>query len=184
MSLVVRNARPADAAGIARVECEAWRDAYPTLVPERYLIDVLDETRRTAYWRRRLGHAAEKKIVLAVASGRILGYAVYGRCRLRRLPFAGEIYELYLLPGQRGRGLGRRLCAEVAELLAKDGVASLCVEVLEGNPSRFFYEALGGRLAARNTHPFGGRPLPTLIYGWDDITVVAGGPSLSAGPCR
>ena len=175
MSLVVRNARPTDAPGIARVECEAWRDAYPTLVPERYLLDVLDETRRAAYWRRRLSHGTEKRIVLeAPASRQIIGYAVFGRCRLRKLPFAGELYELYLLPGQRGRGLGRWLCAEAAGLLAKDGIASLCVEVLEGNPSRFFYEVLGGRLAARHSHPFAGRPLPTLIYGWDDISVIAG----------
>ncbi len=174
MPLVVRNAHLADAAGIARVECEAWRDAYPTLVPKRYLLDVLEETRRTAFWRRRLSHGAEKRIVIAAASGDILGYAVFGRCRLRCLPFGGELYELYLMPEERGWGLGRRLCAETAERLAKDGVTSLCVEVLEGNPSRYFYEALGGRLAARNSHPFAGRPLPTLIYGWDDITVIAG----------
>jgi ribosomal protein S18 acetylase RimI-like enzyme len=174
MPVVVRNAGPADAAGIARVECEAWRDAYPGLVPERYLIDVLDETRRAAYWRRRLSHGDGQRIVLAAAAGQILGYAVFGPCRVGRLPFAGEIYELYLLPEQRDRGLGRRLCAEAAGRLAKAGMTSFCVEVLEGNPSRFFYQALGGRLAARNCHPFGGRPLPTLIYGWDDIGVIAG----------
>ena len=176
MSLVVRHARPADAAGIAHVECEAWRDAYPTLVPERYLIDVLDKARRTAYWRRRLGHRVENRIVLttAAAPGRVLGYAVFGRCRVRRLPFSGELYELYLLPEERGQGLGRHLCAEVAGRLIKDGLTSLCVEVLERNPSRFFYEALGGRLVAHNSHPFAGRPLPTLIYGWEDLGLLIG----------
>ena len=176
MSIVVREARPADAAGIAHVECEAWRDAYPTLLPERYLIDVLDEPRRTAFWQQRLSHRVENRIVLApaVAPERVLGYAVFGRCRVQRLSFSGELYELYLLPEQRGQGLGRQLCAEVAGRLLKSGLTSLCVEVLEGNPSRFFYEALGGRLVARNSHPFSGRPLPTLIYGWEDLGLLIG----------
>ena len=103
MHLVVRNAWPADAAGIARVECKARRDAYPTLVPERYLIDMLQESRRTVYWRRRLNLGAESRIVKATASGSIPGYAAFGCCRLRRLPFASELYELYLSPGQQGR---------------------------------------------------------------------------------
>lgn len=91
MHLVVRNVRLADAAGIARVECKARNDAYPTLVPERYLIDMLQESRRTVYWLRRLNLGAENWSDMAMASGGILGYAAFGCCRLRRLPFAGEL---------------------------------------------------------------------------------------------
>ena len=91
MQLVVRNVRPVDAAGIARVECKARHDAYPTLVPERYLIDVLQDSRRTVYWLRRLNLGAENWIVMAMAFGGILGYAAFGCCRLCRLPYAGEL---------------------------------------------------------------------------------------------
>src|SRR3990172_8318677 len=39
----IRPARTSDARGIARVEVETWRDAYPTLVPRAYLVGRLDE---------------------------------------------------------------------------------------------------------------------------------------------
>jgi hypothetical protein len=56
--------------------------------------------------------------------------------------------------------------------LRQKGAQSLTVEVLEGNPSRFFYEALGGKVARRKNRPFAGLRLPSLIYGWDNLGVL------------
>ena len=176
MSLVVRTTRVSDARALARVESEAWRDAYAALLPEDYLVRTLDVDRRTAVWRQRLTHRNEGRLVIAGggAAGRIVGYAAFGRCRVGSLPFGGELYELYLLPEHQGQGLGRRLCAAVAGHLLESGHSSMCVEVLERNPSRYFYETLGGRLVGRKNHRFGGRSLPALIYGWDDLTALVG----------
>ena len=105
----------------------------------------------------------------------VVGYAVFGRCRNAHLPPGAELYELYLHPDHQGRGLGRRLMTAVAERIERWGQAALCVEVLEGNPSRFFYEALGGRLAARKSHTFAGQSLPTLVYAWNDLADLIAG---------
>ncbi len=176
MSVVVREAELADAQGVARVEIEAWRDTYPTLLPGAHLVGGLDMARRTAFWRHRLSDgSAIRTVVGAVESPRrIAGYATWGPCRAGALPFGGQLFELYLSPDDQGRGLGRRLCAAVGERLLDSGVSSMCVEVLEGNPNRFFYEAIGGRLAARARHPFAGTILPTLIYAWDDLELLVG----------
>ena len=48
------------------------------------------------------------------------------------------------------------------------------VEVLEGNPSRFFYEAMGARMIALQCQRFAGRDLPTYVYAWSDIRALAG----------
>ena len=176
MSLVVRTARPADAEGIARVEVETWRDAYPTLLPESFLIGGLDAAHRARVWRRRLAQrgAAETIIAALDTAAGVVGYAAFGPARTPALAPAAELYELYLLPDYQGLGLGRCLCGAVAERLTEAGTPSLCVEVLEGNVARFFYEAMGGRLAARKAHAFAGRNLPTLVYAWDDLRALVG----------
>lgn len=174
--MAIRIARVSDAQGLARVEAESWRDAYPTLLPGSYLVDGLDPGKRLGLWRRRLGRGEGSETVVAAVEGgavdgeeRIVGYATFGRSRVGALPFGGQLYELYLLPESQGRGLGRRLWTAVAEKFLRAGTASMCVEVLEGNPSRYFYEALGGRVVARAAHPFAGQVLPAFVYAWDDL---------------
>lgn len=175
MAVVIRKAGVDDAFGVARVEINAWRDAYPTLLPQRYLVKGLNLARCCSGWRRRLGRGRDNILVLDSddPTDEIVGFATFGPSRKRSLPYLGEINELYLMPDYQGRGLGRRLCAAAAAKLSRDGLSSMCVEVLQGSPSRFFYEAMGGRLAARARHPLAGTVLPTLIYGWDDISQLA-----------
>ena len=176
MSVVVREAELSDAHGVARVEIDAWRDTYPTLLPSAHLVGGLDMARRTVFWRHRLSNRSALRTVVGAVNSRgpIVGYATWGPCRVDTLASGGQLFELYLLPDHQGRGLGRRLCAAVGECFLKAGVSSMCVEVLEGNPNRFFYEAIGGRLAARARHPFAGTILPTLIYAWDNLELLVG----------
>ena len=177
----IRPARTSDARGIARVEVETWRDAYPTLVPRAYLVGRLDERLGAERWRRRIAGGGEAIIVAAAAGAgeRIVGYATWGPARLARACLAravpsSQLYELYVAPAARERGIGRRLMREAAARMLAAGMAAMVVEVLEGNPSRWFYQAQGGRLAASSRHPFAGKRLPTVVYAWDDLRVLVG----------
>ena len=49
------------------------------------------------------------------------------------------------------------------------GFGSALVWVLAGNPSRFFYEALGGAVAGRRKENFAGTVLQEIGYGWEDL---------------
>jgi len=169
----IRQARPGDARLIARIEVETWRDAYPTLVPPGYLLHRLDARLGAERWRRRIV-GGEAVIVAAAAGGggAVVGYATWGPARLSCVSPAGQLYELYVAPSARERGIGRRLVRAAAERMLDAGMAAMAVEVLEGNPARWFYAALGGRLAARGRHGFAGKPLPTVVYVWDDLQVV------------
>ena len=62
-----------------------------------------------------------------------------------------EIETLYVLDDWRDRGLGRRLMRAAAAHLAGLGCESTFLWVLRDNPSRWFYERLGGRSAAHST---------------------------------
>ena len=77
MSVVVREAELSDAHGFARVEIEAWRDTYPTLLPSAHLVGGLDMARRTVFWRHRLSHRSALRIVVGAVNARrpIVGYA-------------------------------------------------------------------------------------------------------------
>lgn len=175
MSVEVREARLEDARALARVEVESWRDTYPTLLPKSYLSRTLRVGRARASWRQRLTDNTDDTTLVIVPKrvpDRVLGFVRFGMNRTVNLPFEGEVYAIYLLPAFMGLGYGRQLLTVVGRRLLKAGTSSLCVEVLERNPNRFFYNAMGARLAANKTHWFGGANLPTLVYGWDDISVL------------
>ena len=171
---LIRVARPSDAPGIARVEIETWRDAYPTLLPGAYLVQNLSARSR---WKQRLQGGVRNVLVAEAAPRRIVAYATWGPAGWNRArpggPAAGQLYELYVHADHREKGVGRRLCAEVARRMAGRGMGSFYVEVLEGNPNRFFYEALGARLVARTHHDFAGQRLPSVVYLWTDLNTLA-----------
>jgi len=162
----IRIARPIDAAGIARVETDTWRDAYPTLLPDGFLVETLGKRAR---WPSRLRGKVRSVLVAETEPVGIVAYATWGRAAHAATTDAGQLFELYVDADFREQGIGRNLCCEVAKHAASSGWSALCVEVLEGNPSRFFYEALGARLIARTSHEFAGRRLPSLFYAWEDL---------------
>ncbi len=174
ISPVIRLARPRDAEGIAKVETETWRDAYPTLLPDHYLVRDLGTASR---WPKRLRGYVENVLVAEAQSGDIIGYATWGPARRQWVapgePVAAQIFELYVHQDHRDQGLGRRFCSTIAKRVAGRGIETLFVEVLEGNPNRFFYEALGATLTARTQRDFAGERLPTAVYVWTDLKALA-----------
>ncbi len=172
MAITLRKPRGNDAYRIAQIEIEVWRDTYPALLPSEYLIDRMDIARVAALWARRLedrSFADCCRVAVDAVDG-VIAFATFGAARERDVLFDSEIYEVYVLTDYQNQGIGRRLCADAAEELQKRGAESLVVEVIEGNPARFFYETLGAKIAARKNRPFAGLRLPSLIYGWDNIS--------------
>lgn len=79
--------------------------------------------------------------VMRDGSGAILGHA-------NLLLFGGEfshtaIFEIFVHPDARSRGVGRRLLQAVAERAAAEGRQTVGVEVIASTPAVGFYERLG-----------------------------------------
>jgi ribosomal protein S18 acetylase RimI-like enzyme len=176
--VTLRPARPADAPGIARVHVETWRNAYAGLVPEAYLVGMT-EARQTALWSAVIGRAGgreaprEEVLVAETDGGRAAARIVgFGSCGPSRDPaFAGEIYTLYVAGDWQGRGVGRALLGGLFERLRRARLKDAVIWVLSGNPSRFFYEAMGGRRVAERREAFAGTQLETTAYAWSDLAV-------------
>ena len=165
----IRQAVDSDARGIARVHVDSWRSTYAGIVPSEHLA-ALDYDRREANWHRLLADRRQVAFVAEDRHGRIIGFVSGGPERNHDNAYPGELYAVYLLASCQGRGLGRRLVAALAEWFLSRGWQSMLLWVLEDNPSRGFYEALGGVRIKQETVAIGGTELAEVAYGWSDIS--------------
>ena len=145
MELTVRDATPDDAAGIAAVHTRTWQQAYAHIFPAERLAWI-DEQRRVYWWARWLSEKQpDTHILVADGPGGIVGFAAFGPAR-DEAETLGELYSIYVLPDEAGRGIGRALMAEGLRRLREDGVEEAILWVLEDNPrTHRFYEAAGWR---------------------------------------
>jgi ribosomal protein S18 acetylase RimI-like enzyme len=172
----IRRARPGDAVGIAAVHVAAWRSAYPGILPNDYLAR-LSVPRQAAHYDRAVRSGSG--VFVAVASGidvppgerpRIVGFATAARVFMADPVLAdGEIGTLYVLDDYRERGLGRRLIRAAGSYLAGAGCQSAFLWVLRENPSRWFYQRLGGRAVAEAEIRVAGRAVMQMAFVWDPI---------------
>lgn len=138
---MVREARPEDAAGLARVQVASWHAAYRGLMPERRLA-AFTVPARTAAWQRNLA-ARTATITTVFEDGEgISGFASYGRSR--DLIGWGEIWALYVDPDKWGRGIGSALFADAMAQLTTGGRNRVMLWMLEGNLRALqFYQGNG-----------------------------------------
>lgn len=154
----VRPARAADAAGLARIQVECWREQYSGLVPHAVLAELTGpeaEDRFRSQWEAAADRppTARHRVLVAVETReprqRVLaGFASCGPATdADRWPATdAELYELDVAPGLTGRGHGSRLLNAVADTVSEDGFHTLCAWTLESGASvRPFLEATGWR---------------------------------------
>ncbi len=172
---ILRPARVADATGIAAVHVAAWRSAYAGLLPADHLARM-SAVRSAAQFH--AGIAAGRGVLVAEVQGRVVGFCSVGRPRRPGLA-DGEVETLYVLDDWRDLGLGRALLQAGAKHLAGQGCGSLFLWVLQDNPSRWFYERLGGKPVQRSTTQVAGKPFQQLAYVWDPIARLLTAPAKS-----
>ncbi|MBB6283715.1 GNAT family N-acetyltransferase [Geobacillus subterraneus] len=167
---MIRKADLTDAPAIAAVHVESWKTTYRGIVPDAYLETLAVEEKQTL-WEKGLSQS-DHSVFVAEENGRVVGFVSGGRNRASDGPAAqydGELYAVYLLKEAQGKGLGRQLVQALARDLAQNGIHSLVVWVLADNPSRGFYERLGGKKLAEERVEIGGKALWEWCYGWQDI---------------
>ncbi len=168
-------AGPNDAADLARVHIESWRETYAGILSEAWLAR-LSPVGYAGRFSRMLSKPAPDDVTLTVADRRgLVGYAQGGRSR-RGVSGEAEVMTLYLLRTAQKQGLGRRLLTDIARVLAAQGAQALIISVLQDNlAARSFYEHLGGvaEPARRERGPDGGVYLE-VAYAWPDINRLTG----------
>jgi ribosomal protein S18 acetylase RimI-like enzyme len=165
--ITIRPARSTDARPVARVDVETWRTTYAGVLSASYLVG-LSEHRREVGWRMAIMREPRDVRVAVDAAGMIRGFGSCGPSRSER-HFPGEVFTLYVAPDWQNRGIGRRLLIALFRRLAVSGLDAAIVWVLRDNPSRFFYERVGGRFVSHKPIPIGGSQVEALAYGWPDL---------------
>lgn len=167
--ITIRPIVAADADTVADLHATSWRDAYRGMLRDEYLdADVAGERRHA--WAARLGTPVDSAFgFLAEAAGDAVGFVfVCGRADAAWGPL---IDNLHVLPGLKGRGLGRRLLEAAAlETARRYPGERVHLFVFEANVgARRFYAGVGGREVERSTvdAPGGGSQVRWRVL-WDD----------------
>ena len=187
MSRARLNLRPAglnDAGAIARAHVTTWRAAYAGLVPDAYLVGMT-EVGQMRSWRRLLGRPQAEETILvaevesannaanstssAAGGPELVGFGSCGPSRPYGLPYRGEVFTLYVMDDWQGQGIGRALIRALFTDLVARGKRDALIWVLSANPSRFFYEAVGGSPVAERKEAFAGAKLDETGYAWLDL---------------
>jgi GNAT superfamily N-acetyltransferase len=134
-----------------------------------------------ANWRRAFDSGAfdsgdQVLLVAEVDHNGVVGFVLAGgytvgifRDRNISAVYRREIVSLHVAPGWQKRGVGRSLVGAAADWLIARNEKTLAVRVLEPNPNRAFYAALGAQELGSQPYDWAGFATREVIYGWPDI---------------
>lgn len=138
----IREANSDDAASIAHIQVESWRDAFRGLLPDEYLDEELDEDERTRYWLTTLAGLGERENVLVADEGDSLAGFVHAGPTDEA--GEGELFAMHVTPVLRRRGIGFDLHDAALRRLRRGGFSGVRLWLLQGNKlARRFYERQG-----------------------------------------
>jgi len=165
---LIRNVELGDLKSLARVHVDCWCETYSGIVPEAYL-DSLKYTDRQVMWEKLLPRRPEHgaTFVIEGSEGDIIGFADCGPAREHEHGFSGELYAIYLLSRYQGNGHGRDLIYKVMETFKNLGHDSFYLWVLRDNPTKNFYEKVGGTYLKSQPIDIGGVELIEDLYYWE-----------------
>lgn len=159
MSVLVRAARPADAAPFERIRVAGWKAAYGGLIDADFLASYDVDDERVAQREAWLADLPEDAVMLvAEVDEEIAGGAILMGSRDDDAPDASELLALYVDPTRLFSGVGTALLTAGFDLMPQD---VQILWVLEGNaPARLFYERHGFALDGARKHlELPGRPV-------------------------
>jgi ribosomal protein S18 acetylase RimI-like enzyme len=170
----IRRAVPGDARGIARVHVETWRSAYAGILPDQVIVQMSVDDKAAA-WRQLVQRqdAVDAVIVAEIDDGTIIGFGSCGPAGPEAMPdYDGEIHTLYVLPDWQEQGIGRALLCGCLRVLSAAEIAAAYLWVLADNPSRFFYQAMGGKRISERDERLWGTTVHEVAYGWPDLSAL------------
>lgn len=164
----IREATIQDARGIAIVHVDSWNTTYKGIVPDEFLKNRTYEGQEER-WIRRLNNPQSSEFILVAENnnGEVVGFASASN-KNQDSKFDSILSTIYILKKYQKQGIGKLLVSSVVSKLKELGAKCLIVWVFVENPSRSFYEKLGGELVGEKIVNRS-KDLLEVAYGWDNL---------------
>ena len=171
--ITIRVARVDDAAEIANVHINSWREAYRNLVPQGFLDEKpLEFKNRYELWKRVIPSEGNTTFVADSKDHGIVGF-VNGVVASDG-PHKGsvEVLCIYLLKKYHHKKVGFGLLKSFFDAYRKLGFDKAFLWVLADNPTSSFYERAGGKFTGESKKDdIGGQSVTELCYGWNSLNL-------------
>lgn len=173
MEVQLRNATVEDAEAIGSLHACVWHATYRSLAPANAITTLTTAVRQTR-WRTLLrSPSAHQLTLLAHVGDTLAGFGQLAPTSNELFDGRLEIKFLYVANAFQGRGIGRRLMAELALAAIDQRATGVALGVVHGNDAAIeFYERLGGRRIGRYTDSGPVWRSDNLGYAWDDFKLL------------
>ena len=172
-NITIRKATFEDAAEIANVHINSWREAYQGLLSQDYLNDrPLFFKDRYELWKKVTLNKAQVTLVAECSKHGVVGFVNGTHGRDEGLKDHAEVWCIYLLEKYHGKKIGFNLLKGFFDAHIKLGFKKGYLWVLGDNPTITFYEKAGGKFNGMTMQDdIGTQKVTELCYVWDDITI-------------
>lgn len=160
--LKIRQANTQDISALARVHVQSWHETYTGLMPQS-ILDGISIEAREAQWNRTLENQ-NVWVCVAELNGDMVGFTSFAA---RDSEDFAELFTLYVLKSHHGLGIGRKLWDTTLGFLETHNIKKLVLWVLENNPTRRFYEHLGGVASERKVETIQDAQIIEVLYSFE-----------------
>lgn len=158
---MIRLATQDDVQQIAEVHVQSWKETYTGLI-HQHILDDLRVEKRVQLWQILVGDENHRIFVYENA-GKVLGF-IDGLLHPNKN--IAEIKAFYLMKQIQGQGIGRELFEKFYQLIQPEQHQFLQLDVIKQNPSRYFYEKMGGQVIGEEVIPEYGEGVSDIFYQW------------------
>lgn len=150
----IREAIPADAAAISRIQYDSWLATYPNesagIAQEDVRVYLGDPVKKEKKWEKTLGNLKKDEKVFVAMDGE----GVVGFCRIEKRESEHYLNALYLDLAHQGRGVASKLMKQAFEYLGEDKPSMLEVAAYNDR-AKAIYEHYGFQESGRKVFPGG-----------------------------
>lgn len=159
--MILRPARPEDAATLGPFHVRCWQEAYQGIIPEEFL-QGLDPVTRTDRFARLIADDVTDMAVVE-DEAELAGFISFGPAR--EVEGIGEVYAIYVGSDFWGRGFGSALLRGAQDRLASEFDRAMLWVLTDNTRARAFYERHGWRATGDSQYlDLGGSRVEELRY--------------------
>jgi len=159
---MIRLAVLGDAQQIAEVHVQSWNETYTGMIKQE-IIDRADIEKRVQLWQQIFSHQ-DHHVLVYEQDGQIVGFLSGYFNTTHNI---AEIDAFYLLKKIQKQGVGREIFERFYQYAHAKHYQFIRLGVINKNPSRHFYEKLGGNVLGEEILSDYGDGITEVSYQWD-----------------